>query len=164
MIVDVQITLKGLNQFGEVIDGFLILEGPLVSATLSDWASQSVGNYEGLWYELKYGSKIEIMQADLPLTEGVCINSLGRLEPTTKRASHEDMILHIEKSPVWCLSVFHRLGGARFVLILGLSARVPGAYERLGICQFVGSSSFQGSEILSSSWFDDANRATVKTV
>ncbi|KAF4636055.1 hypothetical protein G7Y89_g2026 [Cudoniella acicularis] len=164
IIVDVQITLKGLNPLGEVVDVFLILEGLLVSATLSDWESRSVGNREGLWYELKHGSKTEIMQADLPLTEGVCINSLGRLEPTVKRASHEDMILHTEKSPVWCLSVFHRLDGSRFVLILGLSARVPGAYERLGISHFLSTSSFQGGESLPSSRFDDACRATVKIV
>jgi hypothetical protein len=164
IIVDVQITLKGLNPFGEAIDGFLISEGPLVSATLSDWEYRSVGDCEGLSYELKHGSKTEIMQADLPLTEGVCINSLGQLEPTAKRASHDDMILHIEKSPVWCLSVLRRLDDSRFVLILGLSARVPGAYERLGICRFLSTSSFQGGESLSSSWFDDACRATVKIV
>jgi hypothetical protein len=162
--INVQITLKGINPFGEVIDGFLILEGPLVAATLSNLESPAMQDFERFWYNVKHGSKTERMLADLPLTEGICTNALGQLEPTAKRASHEDMVLHIDRSPVWCLSIMHRLDGTRFVLILGLSARVPGAYERLGTCSFPKTATSQDSENLSSSWFDDASGITVKIV
>ncbi|KAF4633799.1 hypothetical protein G7Y89_g4313 [Cudoniella acicularis] len=46
VVVDVQIKLKGLNPFGKVTDGFLILEGLLVPATLSDWKFRSMRSGE----------------------------------------------------------------------------------------------------------------------
>jgi hypothetical protein len=64
-ICNVQITHRGSHPFGEVLDGFVILEGPLISATLSDQQSKS-DSYDSdianpfsktLLYLLNYGSE-----------------------------------------------------------------------------------------------------------
>jgi hypothetical protein len=159
-VCDAQITIKGVNPFGEVLDGFIMLEGPLISATLSDpkdWGADRWGpspwSTKTLLYDLERGSARECVAADLPLVVGNYTGGSGTTEPTVKRASEGDLIPPLENAPVWCLGIFHGRNGGGFALILGLSSRVSGAYERLGSFHWHGHN-----------WFEDAHLTTIKIV
>ena len=135
-IIDAQCTLKGSNPFGEVTDGFIVIEGPLIQVYLSSEQGRKETNNQ---YRLLYEDEDECMYGDVLLTEGTGLDAWGRKTPTIRRASHVEtsFLLHGDKSPlingtVHCLCLYHCTTGKRLALVLGLSTHVPGAYERLG--------------------------------
>ncbi|KAI1379041.1 heterokaryon incompatibility protein-domain-containing protein [Hypoxylon crocopeplum] len=125
-VVDAQCTVNGLNPFGRVSDGYVLLRGPLIQAQLSTRPLRR--NYGS--YLLKQDNIAVEFKPDLPLA----LDS-PTAEPRVRRAtSADDQHGQFQGVSVWCLSLIRsRDGSVREVMVLGLSARVPGAYERLGL-------------------------------
>jgi hypothetical protein len=165
------------------VDGFVILEGPLICATVNDFeVSESSGLRETngknkhLWYDLNRGSEMHRVSVDFPIVVGTATDLSGNVRPTAKRLSEGDLILPLDNAPVWCLSIGHRFNGQiKFALILGLSSRVPGAYERLGAIQsYEDGDGDDGDDYYCdvrrakmytvNSWFKNAPRTTIKIV
>lgn len=96
-VCDAQITQKGINPFGKVLNSVIILEGPLISATLSepkDWGShkwkpsvESIVSAKTLLYNLNRGSVSGTVGVDLPLVVGTSVDPSGATLPTLKRSS-----------------------------------------------------------------------------
>jgi hypothetical protein len=112
-VCDAQITHKGINPFAEVLDGFAILEGPLISATLSDRQSGSdrsdsdiagIFSKKTLLCDLNYQSNTELGYMDLPLVIGNTLGVAGMITPIAKRSSQEDVITHWFEDVSWILS------------------------------------------------------------
>jgi hypothetical protein len=84
-VCDAQITHKGINPFGEDLDGVVILEGPLISATLSepkDWGPdkwkpsvESIVSAKTLLYNLNPGSVSGTVGVGLPLVVGTSVDA-----------------------------------------------------------------------------------------
>ncbi|KAF2490836.1 HET-domain-containing protein [Lophium mytilinum] len=137
-VLDWNINVKGENLLGEVSGGYIVLKGQVVEGTL-------VANKEG---ELRYsvlvrGSSSLSMAPDSLIveagaqTEGEAAKTVRRARPGEDRGD--------VRAKVLCLNVagFGRewISG----LVLGLSTKEPGAYERVGVFES-GSEVFVGKE------------------
>lgn len=115
----------GLNALGTVSDASLTLRGPTITATL-------LGKHDrGIWeYTLfiKGISAIRISQDCCLIKTGVLLENV---QPWTVRRARQDQTLSEFEAPVLCLSVAQYndyISG----LVLGVSERNPGTWERLG--------------------------------
>ncbi|KAI1457312.1 heterokaryon incompatibility protein-domain-containing protein [Annulohypoxylon moriforme] len=129
-VIETSTTLTGLNPFGRVSSGHVVLRGPLTEALISTRPLQR--NYGS--YILKHNEIAVGFKADLPLT--LTIPSFyPEAEPVVTRATATSSpLVRFKDLRVWCLSLLHAQdGSAREVMVLGRSARVEGAYERLGL-------------------------------
>ncbi|KAF2809378.1 HET-domain-containing protein [Mytilinidion resinicola] len=137
-VLDWNIIVKGENLLGEVSGGYVVLRGQVVEGTL-------VANKEG---ELRYsvlvrGSSSLSMAPDSLIVEdgmeaeGEAAKKVRRARPGEDRGDIRAKVL--------CLNVAGF--GREWVsgLVLGLSTREPGAYERVGVFES-GSEVFIGKE------------------
>jgi len=169
-IIDAYCTLKGSNPFGEVTDGFVVMEGPLIQACLSSEQGRKTKNNQ---YRLRCSDEDQDMYGDVPVVEGTGLDTWGRQTPTIRRALHAEIpfLVHGDQSPpingtVHCICLYHCITGKRLALVLGLSARTPGAYERLGKMFWpVASQAWvDGRASVSNSWFEGSKNKIVKIV
>jgi hypothetical protein len=139
-ILNIHCTLKGANKYGKVIDGFLAVEGPLIKVNLKvemkcDFPlqlSQSASEGQGVktWYAVDTWGRGST-KLDTPLILTTVPNAMLEPEQTLQRTFGNDFLPVVE-GPVWLLH-YASSSNFRVIFILGLSRRVPGAYERLGI-------------------------------
>jgi hypothetical protein len=160
-VIDANCVLKGSNRFGEVSDGFIILKGPLIQACLSFDVALA---YNPNLYRLDYSNLENVMQADISLANGIGKTDTGETGESVRRALPGEDPTSV-KGPVWCLSLYHRANGEGMALVLGLSGRVAGAYERLGKV-FWKAPRVRGTEpnVEWGSCFEDAEEVVLKIV
>ena len=115
----------GLNVLGTVSDASLTLRGPTVTATLSGKHNHGKWEYTLL---IKGTNAIQISQDCCLVKSGVLLDNA---EPWTVRRARQNQILSEFKAPVLCLSVA-KYNDFISGLVLGVSERKPGAWERLG--------------------------------
>ncbi|XXH02799.1 hypothetical protein Hte_009186 [Hypoxylon texense] len=137
-VLDAQCVVDGLNPFGRVSDGYVVLRGPLLRVEISTRPLRR--NYGT--YVLKHGDVAVEFRPDLPLALDADSSS-PTTEPRVRRAAAEDdPHVRFEGLPVWCLKLLRSSDSSSsspsmsreiVILVLGRSARVPGAYERLGL-------------------------------
>jgi hypothetical protein len=128
ILLSSKVALVGLNSLGMVSDASLRLRGPCQSAFLC--ASQ---RKDGVWEYtalVKGTSAIRILHDCLLSEDDVVTSSSQQTERTVRRAQRGSSVIEF-KTPVLCLSVA-RYDAWISGLVLGVSARVSGAYERLG--------------------------------
>jgi hypothetical protein len=128
---------SGLNPLGEVSDGFVLLQAQrVVEGTLIAPAE----------YEFHYRLKIFDHSADVSpdslLIEGEIVSDTDGKQRTVRRAKTGE-IYEPFKAPVTCLAISASSDGCISGLVLGLTSRVQGAYERLGMFT-CGSAVFEG--------------------
>lgn len=166
VVLEAQSTLKGRNLFGEVTDGFITLEAPIVEADVfftDHHDDRSTLGRPGI-YDLNRNGMTMDMYADLPMVETLATVSSGEQIRTMKRASIDDAVRPVA-GPVFCLALCQS-EGVPVSIVLGWSPRVPGAYERLGIMEMsrVHRSGNYQDIVPSQAWFANAKRAKVKIV
>jgi hypothetical protein len=158
--------VKGLNPFGEVSAGYILLEGPLFPQKIDvTWLNResrmdcrlcdpdlNSSTYD-LWVDCVY--------PDLPFAE--CCTSEGK--KTVRRLTDGGKDFEPFQGVVQCLGICRREDNLRVVLILGESATVDGAFERLGFLYWTmeGSDNPEELDYIDHSW-DRAERKVVKIV
>ncbi|KAF2183407.1 HET-domain-containing protein [Zopfia rhizophila CBS 207.26] len=125
-ILETEMSLTGLNSLGTVSDGWIRLRGPALYALLTSSEKDGRPEYSLL---IKGTSAIQISH-DCLLIEDEVPARLGEVEKTVRRARAGEEIKEF-KTRVLCLRVAS-YGDWLSGLVLGLSSRVTGAYERLG--------------------------------
>lgn len=121
------------NPFGRVLSGCAIIEGRLLEASIS------YNGVQATFTDPLLSSDLIELQA--PLLANSLTNN-GQLVNTVRRARQGEELKRL-KGTVWCLYLGHwrpgkqmlTIGGLLehdFLLVLGRSARVAGAYERIG--------------------------------
>jgi hypothetical protein len=167
VVLDAECTLKGANPFGEVLDGFIILEAPMVQADVTvDYEDDGSGLNDMGMFELTRDGMKTYMTADLPLVECQVWPEPGVRERSMKRASVGDNVESVT-GPIFCASLYRNGDGRHFALVLGRSPRISGAYERLGIMDFNHvTSNYDGEwvKLAGEAWFANAERCVVKIV
>ncbi|EOA92224.1 uncharacterized protein SETTUDRAFT_178482 [Exserohilum turcica Et28A] len=138
-IVACKITPVGLNPLGAISDGSVTLRGPTIACTLSSHQDHGEWGYD---VAIKGTTPIRMMH-DCLLAEEEVDTSQGEKPQTVRRARASDTIRHFE-TPVLCLSLA-RYDSIVAGLVLGVSARNHGAWERLGTFA-VGTEAAQESE------------------
>jgi hypothetical protein len=120
------ITLGGLNSLGAVSTGSIKVRGACLSALLSSSTRDGKWQYALL---IKGTSTIEV-DSDCLLVEAEVSSGQRKGEKTVVKAVSASGIAHF-KTPVKCLRIagYDNLTSG---LVLGVSTRVPGAWERLG--------------------------------
>ena len=138
-LLDSSCTLTSSNRFGQVRDGVLILEGPILEGMLS----YILTDPPTAWFDCDgYTGQVKL---DAPILEDGYTTEDGSLCATARRAimGEEQKYLHIPAVffdlGEWCPDEkisFYNSGGVdlSFTLVLVRSSRVFDAYERLGIC------------------------------
>ncbi|KAI0886003.1 heterokaryon incompatibility protein-domain-containing protein [Annulohypoxylon maeteangense] len=155
-------TLTGINPFGRISDSHVVLRGPLLQARISTRPLRR--NYGS--YILKHNNSIVGFKADLPLTlsppPSPSPSPSSETEPIVTRATATSPPhTRFKDMCVWCMSLFHaKDGSVREVLVLGRSARVEGAYERLGLVD----ASAPGTVRCLNRWFEDEGDGTAAVV
>lgn len=120
------VVLAGLNALGTVSDASLTLRGPTTPATLSSMHIRGVWEYNLL---IQGTSTIKIAH-DCCLVKAAVPSDADEPQWTVQRAQHKQTLSNFE-GLVLCLSVARHddfISG----IVLGLSARKHGAWERLG--------------------------------
>jgi hypothetical protein len=117
---------KGLNPLGTLAKASLTLRGPTLEATLCSEQNRGVWEYTLL---IKRTSSI-LITSDCLLVEATLPNEAGEERRTIKRAKSTESPVSF-KAPVLCLNVA-RYENLIAGLVLGLSERSPGSWERLG--------------------------------
>jgi hypothetical protein len=162
-IVDAHTVLKGLNQFGEVTDGNVILDGVLAEVMLEFsgthhyivWSKKIAGLYSS------FSPDCHLIPRELPSAKGT---ELAAVRSTTGRSSEpfraEAYLLCISpnKDPI----AKGERDGTHKALLLGRSTRVHGAFERLGFIQRLRASKGYGYE--SEIWFEDVTPSQFRIV
>ncbi|KAI1764386.1 hypothetical protein GGR53DRAFT_493968 [Hypoxylon sp. FL1150] len=145
-VLDAQCTVDGLNPFGRVSDGYAVLRGPLLQVEIATRPLRS--NYGT--YILKHDGVGVGFKPDLPLA--VDCSDSSNVEARVRRATVEDSPhVRFRGVSVWCLSLLRSCDNStRAVLVLGRSARVPHAFERLGL---IGASTSAGAVQRLDRWF-----------
>ena len=137
-VIDAQCTLAGLNSLGEITDGFITLRGPVLEGILvapepNEFAYQLL---------IKGASTMNVSPDSLLVEDDVGSES-GIRSRTVRRARPSETLKHF-KSTVICLNIASYSHEWISGIVLGLSQRVPSAYERLGMFSS-GSEFFQGA-------------------
>jgi hypothetical protein len=147
------------NSFGRVLSGSLLIAGPIVECELSAWGQSSTAH--GQSNSLSGAIDAYIYQ-DAPLVEDDATALLGLMTCKTVRRMRQSVPFVLEESKFIKTSVYcMHLGGwvpdsqpfslsgveHEFVLVLARSARVPDAFERIGIVK---------SDLVFASAFDKA--------
>lgn len=129
---------RGSNYFGEVEDGYVILEGPIFEmglvATWSEDEHMPVCHIWNLEEEMETQSTPPIESCIPCVYPDALLGAFhrGEQEPTVRRLSREEPFTDFQ-GIVQCLGIC-RLGETlRAALIMGASPDVEGAYERLGL-------------------------------
>jgi hypothetical protein len=99
------------------------------------------------------------MRADLPLVAGLCLTESGEWKPTIRRASDDDALSE-PTGTIYSLALCHG-EKKQLALALGLSERIPGAYERLGLIEFYDDSD---EPTIYQKWFGDTANSVVRIV
>jgi hypothetical protein len=138
-VINAESTSFGLNPLGEVSSGFILLqaqkvtEGILVAPT----------EYK-FHYHLKLSGHGVDVNPDSLLVEQVSEYGHDGRQHTVRKARIGEPYKPF-KASVTCLAISTSSDQCISGLVLGLSSRVPGAYERLGLFT-CGSTSFEGGE------------------
>jgi hypothetical protein len=129
-VINADCSAAGLDPFGAVKDGFIELEGYVfgertISCQDVEWpgdGSIDLPQPEPWfpWYKI-------VVNLDVPLGEE---NSDGKHTARRLRPGEDFKPFH---APVWLILLGCKIDGTPVALVLGLSLRVDGAYERLGI-------------------------------
>jgi hypothetical protein len=150
-IVDVKCSVPGLNQYGEVTDGFLVLQGLVVPITVN------CGNPHDCWtYTVgEDPDSREPMTPDCMLVK--CQIDIGtHLEKETVRRVREGDIHAPFSTQVYCIRLGNEEGedfSFMYGMILGLSETIEDAYMRLGLVT-----------LDSEDWFEGAVERTIKII
>ncbi|KAI2467835.1 heterokaryon incompatibility protein-domain-containing protein [Annulohypoxylon bovei var. microspora] len=173
-VLEARTTLSGLNPFGRVSDGHAVLRGPFLQVHISTRPFRR--NYGS--YILKRGDVAVEFKPDLPLALASSpLFPVSSSSPSLSPDSDSDTMLaepivtratatsppHVQfrDMRVWCLSLLRAQdGSAREVMVLGRSARVEGAYERLGLIDSSAPSTVRSLN----GWFEGGGDAMVKEV
>lgn len=157
-VIDAHCTLLGSSPFGQVVDGFVEIRGPLLQASLtsdpafdpSDRKSRNNPNAmlspsqndTSSLFTARTGEWRILFRSDTHLASGPIVPSPN--EPPSRCMTAyrvtEEKSENIKEACAWILVVGYwyeyvsNPDGQRWVtiIILGRSARVPGAFERLG--------------------------------
>ncbi|OCK76096.1 HET-domain-containing protein [Lepidopterella palustris CBS 459.81] len=119
--------LAGLNSLGEVIDGHIILRGPVMEGILI------TPNENDFSYQLlvKSASMMHVSPDTLLIEDDVEVKD--QTPKRTVRRALPGETLKPFKTTVFCLNVASYSDEWVSGLVLGFSPRVPGSYERLGV-------------------------------
>lgn len=154
-------TLKGTNPFGEVLDGFLTLQCPVIVARLYCKIPSDLDNYK-IYFE-SYHEPVS-MTADVPLAES---RSTG-IEDTLQRTLFEQS-KPILNARVRCLNLgVYEVDDHCYVffLVLSTSIRSPGSYERIGFAKLDAQEMKAKTEVSTEfrSWVEGRNKVLVTIV
>lgn len=138
---------------GEVTNAELVLEGAVVEAQVTVAYVRSCETYRtnGIFgsFQICREGMEATMDADLPIVEGVGVTEEQEVVSTLRRATTGDDTKSPLTGTVTCLAFWRGRRGVS-ALVLGRSARVPGAYERLGWMFYDGD---EERGIVSLAWF-----------
>jgi hypothetical protein len=142
-IVDVKCSVPGLNPYGEVTDGFLVLQGLVVPMTINcrqphDCWSYTVGEDP---------DSSEPMDPDCMLIECKIDTATHRGKETVRRARKGDILAPFS-TQVSCIRLGKEEGEdfpCIYGMIIGLSETVDGVYTRLGLVNLDSEDWFKGA-------------------
>lgn len=141
-VLNAECSLKGFNPFGEVVDGFIRLEGPLFRQFLAASQPTEGKNYFCCICHLDLESENSASQSQS--WNPTCIDldvMLGEVSRQGRSTTLQRLRI-VEpfrpfRAAVDCLALCHEPGKYHAALILGEPV-TPGVYERLGILQWYG--------------------------
>ena len=150
-IVDVQCSVPGLNPYGEVLDGFLVLQGLVVPMVIN------CGNPYDCW-SYTVGEDPELTESMTPdcMLVHCPIDTVIHLEKATVRRARKGDILAPFSTQVYCIRLGNEEGedfSFMYGIILGLSETAEDVYMRLGLVA-----------LDSDYWFEGAIERTVKVI
>ena len=142
-ILEVQCTSAGANPFGDIREGFVKLHGQIVTAIVKIPPSYNVDKMTcTIWPESHPECATYGFSPDVPLDVGTAMIVAGKCEGTLLRARNWICNPNYDTQVrVHCLLVAKNTN-YHFVLVLGRSQTVMGAYERLGILRLHGEDEF----------------------
>ncbi|PVH71118.1 HET-domain-containing protein [Cadophora sp. DSE1049] len=167
-VIDAQCMLKGANPFGEVIGGFVLLEGLLLKAWgTSDSSMQDFISLLAFSPAVDGWPNYVPWRHDVALKYGPIGTSAGDSEHGVQRCM-ADNSEKFELKPVWCLRLYHSecnniwpMQTEEF-LVLGLSKTVSGAYDRLGMLSIDLSNLGARKTKRALEWLEEGIKKTVK--
>ena len=139
-VLDAQCNLKGLNKFGEVTAGFIVVEGLLFEQLLdARWNTDEhrldcrlcCPDQVSKTTDLSPGGWIQCIVPDTLLGE----HGVSEGGKSVRRLANENSFEDFQ-GIVHCLGICRLQKRLRAALILGKSPSVGGAYERLGILRY----------------------------
>jgi len=149
-VVDVQCSVPGLNKFGEVIDGYLILKGLVVQLSVNCRDPEECWTYTvGDDPETRDTMTPDCMLMESEIRKGVHVG-----DSTVKRARKDDVAVPFS-ARVSCLRVGHEDDGeSEFVygILLAPCEAVEDTHIRIGLVQ-----------LDSEEWFEEALNALLKS-
>ena len=127
---------KGSNRFGEVRDGYIILEGPIFEMRLvATWSEDEHMPVCHMWNLKEQTEMIENCITCVYPDALLGAFHQDEKEPTVRRLSYEESFTDFE-GIVQCLGICQLGETLRAALILGASPNLEGAYERLGLLKY----------------------------
>ena len=128
-VLEAKAVVAGLNPLGEVCDGWLVLRAPVVDGML-------VAPKQGMELKLRVGGSggfVDVLPDSLLVEMGVPFDDGGdETQSRTVRRAREGEVYMPFKVRIKCLAVKCDASGSISGIVLGLSERVKGAYERMG--------------------------------
>ena len=128
-VVEAKAVVAGLNPLGEVGDGWLALRAPVIDGIL-------VAPEQGMTLKLGVGESkgfVDVCPDSLLVEMSVSFSDGGDVvQSGTVRRAMEGEIYMPFKVKVKCLAVKCDASGSISGLVLGLSERIKGSYERMG--------------------------------
>lgn len=127
-VIEAKAVVTGLNPLGEVCDGWLVLRAPVVDGIL-------VASEQGKAPKLRVGGSggfVDVCPDSLLVEMVVPFSDDGdEMQSRTVRRARVGEVYMPFKVRIKCLAVKCDTGGSISGLVLGLSPRVKGAYERM---------------------------------
>ena len=128
-VVEAKAVVAGLNPLGEVSDGWLVLRAPVIDGML-------VAPEQGMVLKLKVGESegfVDVCPDSLLVEMSVSFSDEGNVvQSRTVRRAREGEVYMPFKAKVKCLALKCDASGSISGLVLGLSGRIKGTYERIG--------------------------------
>ncbi|KAF2759677.1 HET-domain-containing protein [Pseudovirgaria hyperparasitica] len=127
-IVSASCTMRGMNPFGEVSFGCIQLEGQLIEGSLS---APHEHEFE---YALQLQNSLTTIKVapDTLLVVSARLGEADESYETVTRGGPSDVYSPFDRVGVWCLNLVSSSHEYVSGLVLALSPRTAGAYERLG--------------------------------
>jgi hypothetical protein len=144
--------------FGAVNNGLILLNGPLVKATVSQ--NEEYDASSNYWVLERNGASCEMIP-DTPLFLIESLTSKGEKKQVAHRALPGEACTRPSNFPVWCLPLWHR-DKIMFGLVLAPSRTKEDMYERLGLMTWdVIAGMKRGDHDLIGKWFDGVDNSLV---
>lgn len=135
-VLETHCQLKGSNRFGEVKDGYIIVEGPVFEMRLvATWSEDEHMPVCQVWNLKEETETIESCITCVYPDARLGAFHRGEQESTVRRLSREESFTDFQ-GIVQCLGICQLGETLRAALILGASPNVEGAYERLGLLKY----------------------------